>query len=207
MNIEDEHFLNLFKGKRVRLSLRTSSYLGTVQRVNADRSLLLEDGENLLYLCLLWLKLTSCLCLWIVSVVHGSSGCHVPGTKVFFGREVVNGALLVRGSLLMVVFKWWMLNLALFVNSGIGQGNKHWQWVREAPWTCSCWRGALIQPCVPQRPRSLQTQRSSCGIHPGRHHQPSLELVQPVLYIPFLWIGSKCLALISLIVTKGRRMM
>lgn len=53
MNIEDEHFLNLFKGKRVKLSLRTCSYLGVVHRVNADKSLVLEDGENLLCLLLL----------------------------------------------------------------------------------------------------------------------------------------------------------
>lgn len=45
MNMEDEHFRNLFKGKLIKLSLRTSSYFGVVQRINANKTLVLSDSE------------------------------------------------------------------------------------------------------------------------------------------------------------------
>ncbi|XP_011615048.1 piRNA biogenesis protein EXD1 [Takifugu rubripes] len=66
MHMEDDHFLNLFKGKRIKLSLRTASYIGVVQRINANKTLVLAD------------------------VVYCSNGCKIPGTKVFFGHEVLN---------------------------------------------------------------------------------------------------------------------
>lgn len=95
VHMEDDHFLNWFKGKRVKLSLRTSSFVGVVQRINANKTLVLADGEIWIYFCCCLWKLTPCLCLWTVSVVDGSSGCRIPGTRVFFGREILNGALLV----------------------------------------------------------------------------------------------------------------
>lgn len=50
IHMEDEHFLNLFKGKRIKLSLRTS-YFGVVQRINANKTLVLTDGEICIYFC------------------------------------------------------------------------------------------------------------------------------------------------------------
>lgn len=46
MHREVDHFLNLFKGKRIKLSLRTASYFGVVQRINANKTLVLADGDN-----------------------------------------------------------------------------------------------------------------------------------------------------------------
>uniref|UniRef100_A0A3Q3W0K2 3'-5' exonuclease domain-containing protein n=1 Tax=Mola mola TaxID=94237 RepID=A0A3Q3W0K2_MOLML len=46
MVVEDIQFLNVFKGKRIKLTLRTSSYLGVVQRINPNRTLVLADGRN-----------------------------------------------------------------------------------------------------------------------------------------------------------------
>lgn len=46
MHMEDDHFLNLFRGKRIKLSLRTASYIGVVQRINANKTLVLADGDN-----------------------------------------------------------------------------------------------------------------------------------------------------------------
>lgn len=48
--MENEHFLNLFKGKCIKLSLRTS-YFGVVQRINANKTLVLADGEICIYFC------------------------------------------------------------------------------------------------------------------------------------------------------------
>lgn len=97
IHMEDDHFLDLFKGKRIKLSLRTS-YFGVVQRIDANKALVLADGGICTdFCCCLYIrrmKLTS-LCLWIVSVVNGSNGCHIPGIKVFFAREILNGALMV----------------------------------------------------------------------------------------------------------------
>ncbi|XP_073340195.1 piRNA biogenesis protein EXD1 [Pagrus major] len=66
MAAEDVHFLNIFKGKRIKLTLKTSSYLGVVQRINSNKTLILVD------------------------VVSCSDGCNIPGSKLFFGREIVN---------------------------------------------------------------------------------------------------------------------
>lgn len=44
MAAEDVQLLNVFKGKRIKLTLKTSSYLGVVQRINPNKSLVLVDG-------------------------------------------------------------------------------------------------------------------------------------------------------------------
>lgn len=73
------------------------------------------------------LELTPCLCLWIVSVVNGSNGCQIPGTRAFFGHEILNGAWSVASG-----FTLWMLNLGLFINSRIGRRQQQRrQWVRK----------------------------------------------------------------------------
>ncbi|KAE8289820.1 piRNA biogenesis protein EXD1 [Larimichthys crocea] len=65
MVLEDVEFLNFFKGKRIKLTLKTSSYLGVVQRINPNKTLVLTD-------------------------VCGSNGCRYPGSKMFFGHEILN---------------------------------------------------------------------------------------------------------------------
>ncbi|KAM3594077.1 uncharacterized protein V6R79_001849 [Siganus canaliculatus] len=65
MVLEDVLFLNLFKGRRVKLTLKISSYHGVVQRINANKTLVLED-------------------------VISSNGCKLPGSKMFFGHEILN---------------------------------------------------------------------------------------------------------------------
>ncbi|KAM8737039.1 piRNA biogenesis protein EXD1 isoform 1-T4 [Acanthopagrus schlegelii] len=66
MATEDVQFLNVFRGKRIKLTLKSSSYLGVVQRINLNKTLVLVD------------------------VVSCSNGCKIPGSKLFFGREIVN---------------------------------------------------------------------------------------------------------------------
>lgn len=44
MVVEDVQFLDILKGKRVKLTLRSSSYLGVVQRINPNKTLILADG-------------------------------------------------------------------------------------------------------------------------------------------------------------------
>ncbi|KAM9341268.1 piRNA biogenesis protein EXD1 [Symphorus nematophorus] len=66
MVVEDVQFLNVLKGKRIKLTLKTSSYLGVVQRINPNKTLILAD------------------------VVSGSNGCKFPGSKMFFGHEILN---------------------------------------------------------------------------------------------------------------------
>ncbi|KAM6968622.1 piRNA biogenesis protein EXD1 [Tautogolabrus adspersus] len=66
MVVDDVQFLNKLKGKRVKLTLKTSSYLGVVQRINPNKTLILAD-------------------------VSGSNGCKFPGSKMFFGHEILNG--------------------------------------------------------------------------------------------------------------------
>lgn len=46
MDVEDDQFLNMFKGKRVKLTLKTSSYLGVIQRINTNKTLVLANGET-----------------------------------------------------------------------------------------------------------------------------------------------------------------
>ncbi|XP_071353829.1 piRNA biogenesis protein EXD1 [Trachinotus anak] len=66
MVADDIQFMNALKGKRVKLTLRTSSYLGIVQRINPNKTLILSD------------------------VVSGGNGCKCPGSKMFFGHEILN---------------------------------------------------------------------------------------------------------------------
>ncbi|CAL8286376.1 unnamed protein product [Lota lota] len=57
---------NILMGKRVKLTLKTASYFGFVQRINPNKSMTLTD------------------------VVDVKSGRRFPGVKLFFGHEVVN---------------------------------------------------------------------------------------------------------------------
>ncbi|XP_026161520.1 piRNA biogenesis protein EXD1 [Mastacembelus armatus] len=65
MVVDDVKFMSILKGKRIKLTLKSSSFFGVVQRINHDKSLILTD-------------------------VVSASGCKYPGSKVFFGHEVVN---------------------------------------------------------------------------------------------------------------------
>ena len=42
---DDTNLLNILKGKRVKLTLRNSFYLGIVERINANKTLILADGQ------------------------------------------------------------------------------------------------------------------------------------------------------------------
>lgn len=44
MVVEDVQFLNAFKGKRIKLTLKSSSYFGVVQRINPNKTLVLAEG-------------------------------------------------------------------------------------------------------------------------------------------------------------------
>lgn len=45
MVVDDVQFMNTFKGKRIKLTLQTSSYFGVVQRINPNKTLVLADGR------------------------------------------------------------------------------------------------------------------------------------------------------------------
>lgn len=102
MAAEDVQFLNVFRGKRIKLTLKSSSYLGVVQRINLNKTLVLVDGQKKNFspftLCTVvtvdcagFLELPStCVCV-LCSVVSCSNSCKIPGSKLFFGREIVNG--------------------------------------------------------------------------------------------------------------------
>ncbi|KAF6731614.1 Exonuclease 3'-5' domain-containing protein 1 [Oryzias melastigma] len=62
---EAASFTTRLKGKRVKLTLKNSTFVGVIQRVNADKTLVLAD-------------------------VSTSDGCKIPGSKLFFGRNVLN---------------------------------------------------------------------------------------------------------------------
>ncbi|RVE57132.1 hypothetical protein OJAV_G00213150 [Oryzias javanicus] len=62
---EAASFTTRLKGKRVKLTLKNSTFIGLVQRVNTDKTLVLAD-------------------------VTTSDGCKIPGSKLFFGRDVLN---------------------------------------------------------------------------------------------------------------------
>ncbi|XP_029316751.1 piRNA biogenesis protein EXD1 [Cottoperca gobio] len=62
---DDVQLLNILEGKRVKLTLKNSSFLGVVQRINPNKTLILAD-------------------------VSGSNGCTFPGSKMFFGHEILN---------------------------------------------------------------------------------------------------------------------
>ncbi|XP_041827084.1 piRNA biogenesis protein EXD1 [Melanotaenia boesemani] len=65
MVVDDVLFMSILKGQRIKLTLKTSSYSGVVQRVNPNKTLILAD-------------------------VTSSDGCKLPGTKLFFGHEILN---------------------------------------------------------------------------------------------------------------------
>ncbi|XP_034381224.1 piRNA biogenesis protein EXD1 [Cyclopterus lumpus] len=66
MAVDEVQFLNILKGKRVKLTLKTSSYFGVIQRINLNKTLILTD------------------------VVCGHNGFKCPGSKMFFGHEVIH---------------------------------------------------------------------------------------------------------------------
>lgn len=46
MVVDDIQFMNILKGKRIKVTLKTSSYIGVVQRINPNKTLILSDGET-----------------------------------------------------------------------------------------------------------------------------------------------------------------
>ncbi|XP_060938987.1 piRNA biogenesis protein EXD1 [Limanda limanda] len=66
MVVDDMQFMSLLKGKRIKLTLKTSSYIGVVQRINPNKTLVLAD------------------------VVGVNNGFKYPGSKIFFGHEIIN---------------------------------------------------------------------------------------------------------------------
>ncbi|XP_076017654.1 piRNA biogenesis protein EXD1 [Genypterus blacodes] len=58
--------MDILKGKRVKLTLKSSSFCGVLQHVNPNKTVVLAD------------------------VVNGSDGSRIPGSKLFFGREILN---------------------------------------------------------------------------------------------------------------------
>ncbi|XP_028994094.1 piRNA biogenesis protein EXD1 isoform X2 [Betta splendens] len=65
---DDVQFMSVFRSRRIKLTLQTSSYFGVVQRINRNRTVVLAD------------------------VVCCSNGNKIPGSKMFFGHEIVNVA-------------------------------------------------------------------------------------------------------------------
>ncbi|XP_054652353.1 piRNA biogenesis protein EXD1 isoform X2 [Dunckerocampus dactyliophorus] len=63
---DDANFINIFRGKRIKLTLRTSSYLGVVQRIDANKALVLTE------------------------VINGGNCCKISGSRLFFGRDILN---------------------------------------------------------------------------------------------------------------------
>lgn len=66
VSLHDYQFLESFKRKRIRLTLKGSTFEGTVQRINLNRTIILED------------------------VVELQSGSRFLGVKLFFGQEILN---------------------------------------------------------------------------------------------------------------------
>uniref|UniRef100_UPI003AB05949 delta-like protein 4 n=1 Tax=Centroberyx gerrardi TaxID=166262 RepID=UPI003AB05949 len=66
MTVDDFQFADILKGKRIKLTLKTASYLGVVQRINPNKTVVLAD------------------------VVNDQNGRKFPGLKMFFGHEIVN---------------------------------------------------------------------------------------------------------------------
>ncbi|XP_061824942.1 piRNA biogenesis protein EXD1 isoform X1 [Nerophis lumbriciformis] len=64
--IDDSQFISIFKGKRIKLTLKSSSYLGVVQRIDANKALVLTN------------------------VINGSNGREIPGSRLFFGPDIHN---------------------------------------------------------------------------------------------------------------------
>ncbi|KAL7844052.1 hypothetical protein SRHO_G00225910 [Serrasalmus rhombeus] len=65
-SLDDYHFLEGFKRKQIKLTTRGSTFIGVVQRINLNKTIILED------------------------VVEVKSGRKLPGAKLFFGQEVLN---------------------------------------------------------------------------------------------------------------------
>ncbi|XP_017568911.1 piRNA biogenesis protein EXD1 [Pygocentrus nattereri] len=65
-SLDDYHFLEGFKRKQIKLTTRGSTFIGVVQRINLNKTIILED------------------------VVEVKSGRKLPGAKLFFGHEVLN---------------------------------------------------------------------------------------------------------------------
>ncbi|KAJ0008915.1 hypothetical protein NQD34_016330 [Periophthalmus magnuspinnatus] len=66
MVVDDIQFLSILKGKRIKLTLKNEAYLGTIQRINSNKTIILAD------------------------VVGANNGCKYLGSKMFFGHDVVN---------------------------------------------------------------------------------------------------------------------
>lgn len=64
MVVDDIYFMNALKGKRIKLTLKSSVFFGVVQRINANKTLVLSEVTF--------------------------NGSKIAGTKLFFGREIVN---------------------------------------------------------------------------------------------------------------------
>lgn len=65
MIVDDVKLLTYFKGARIKLTLKTSSFFGVVKRIYPNKALILADVVN-------------------------SDGWRFPGTKIFFGHEILN---------------------------------------------------------------------------------------------------------------------
>ncbi|KAM4625895.1 piRNA biogenesis protein EXD1 [Polymixia lowei] len=67
MTADNLQFVDIIKNKRVKLTLKTASYFGIVQRINHNKTVVLAD------------------------VVDVKTGRKFPGVKMFFGHEILNG--------------------------------------------------------------------------------------------------------------------
>ncbi|XP_072518298.1 piRNA biogenesis protein EXD1 [Salminus brasiliensis] len=65
-SLDDYHFLDSFKRKRIKLTTKHSAFIGVVQRINLNKTIILED------------------------VVEVTSGRKLRGAKLFFGHEILN---------------------------------------------------------------------------------------------------------------------
>ncbi|XP_053334222.1 piRNA biogenesis protein EXD1 [Clarias gariepinus] len=66
MSFDDYQFLDSFKGKRIRLTTKLCTFEGVVQRINLNKTVVLED------------------------VVEVQRGVQLRGAKLFFGYEILN---------------------------------------------------------------------------------------------------------------------
>ncbi|CAL1575052.1 unnamed protein product [Knipowitschia caucasica] len=66
MVVDDIQFLSILKGKRIKLTLKNAAYLGIVHRINSNKTIVLAD------------------------VVGAENGCKYPGSKMFFGHDIIN---------------------------------------------------------------------------------------------------------------------
>ncbi|XP_030643279.1 piRNA biogenesis protein EXD1 [Chanos chanos] len=64
--LEDHQFLESFKRKRVKLTLKSATFVGIIQRINLNKTIILESVEEV------------------------NSGRKFPGVKLFFGHEIQN---------------------------------------------------------------------------------------------------------------------